>query len=78
MKILVLQDAPPLMSCSEAPQPKRRKIRCGHCGEEGHNETSCLRNAQASSRNHQQPANIQPSKTHGHNKVSRRWRDIYW
>ena len=72
MKILVLQDAP-LMS-SEAPQPKRRKIRCGHCGEEGHNKTSCLRNAQASSSN--QPANIQPSKTHGNNKVSKRWRDI--
>ena len=59
---------------SEASPPKRRKIRCGHCGEEGHNKISCLQNAQASSSN--QPANIQPSENHGHTKVSRRWRDI--
>ena len=69
---MVLQDTP-LMS-TEAPPAKKRKVRCGNCGEEGHNKTTCLRNAPGGSSS--QPTSIQPSENRGHTKVSRRWRDV--
>ena len=59
---------------AEAPPTKRRKFRCGNCGEEGHNKTTCLRNAQAGSSS--QPANTQPSENRSHAQASRRWRNI--
>ena len=59
---------------AEAPPPKKRKVRCGNCGEEGHNKTTCLRNVAASTSS--QPASNQPSENRGHVQASRRWRDV--
>ncbi len=59
---------------AEAPQAKKRKIRCGNCGEEGHNKLSCLRNAQVSSSS--QSAKNQSCENRGHAQASRRWRDV--